>query len=205
MTTNQTIDGVPRELLESLFDPMKYIREPVLREELRALLDAPACKTCCDQGEIFVSKGKVESHMLTEPDPIYRGCPDCKPAAQPQGEPVAWCVDREEPGHLGGYCSAAMKVNGTGFESHTKPLYAEQPAPDIKLHVNVSNVKVTVNADGSYSIDPVVAAQTCCGSCPGGCVYGLNSYHPTYRLAKSYGLIAETGAPAVFHFEKVSP
>ena len=32
----------------------------------------------------------------------------------------------------------------------------------------------------------------------------LNSYHPIYRLAKSYGLIAETGVPVVFYFEKVN-
>lgn len=35
------------------------------------------CKTCHDQGEVFVSKGKVEHNMLTEPDPIYKACPDC--------------------------------------------------------------------------------------------------------------------------------
>lgn len=35
-----------------------------------------------------------------------------------------------------------------------------------------------------------------------GHINSLNSYHPIYRLAKSYGLIAETGAPVVFHFEK---
>jgi hypothetical protein len=38
-----------------------------------------------------------------------------------------------------------------------------------------------------------------------GHVNSLNNYHPIYRLAKSYGLIAETGAPVVFHFEKVTP
>lgn len=32
----------------------------------------------------------------------------------------------------------------------------------------------------------------------------LNSYHPIYRLAKAYGLIAETGTPVVFYFEKVA-
>lgn len=37
-----------------------------------------------------------------------------------------------------------------------------------------------------------------------GHVNSLNSYHAIYRLAKSYGLIAETGAAVVFHFEKVS-
>lgn len=38
-----------------------------------------------------------------------------------------------------------------------------------------------------------------------GHVKSLNSYHPIYRLAKSYGLIAETGASVVFYFEKVTP
>lgn len=36
-----------------------------------------------------------------------------------------------------------------------------------------------------------------------GHVNSLNKYHPIYRLAKAYGLIAETGAPVVFYFEKV--
>ena len=35
------------------------------------------CETCHDQGEVFVSKGKVEYGMLTEPEPIYKPCPDC--------------------------------------------------------------------------------------------------------------------------------
>lgn len=44
MTTNQTIDGVPRELLEVFAGPRNYTPEQ-MREamnELRALLDAPA-------------------------------------------------------------------------------------------------------------------------------------------------------------------
>lgn len=36
-----------------------------------------------------------------------------------------------------------------------------------------------------------------------GHVTSLNQYHPIYRLVKAYGLIAETGAKVVFHFEKV--
>lgn len=36
-----------------------------------------------------------------------------------------------------------------------------------------------------------------------GHVNSLNQYHPIYRIAKAYGLITETGAPVVFHFEKV--
>lgn len=37
-----------------------------------------------------------------------------------------------------------------------------------------------------------------------GHINSLNQYHPIYRLAKAYGLLVETGAPVVFHFEKVS-
>ena len=33
-------------------------------------------------------------------------------------------------------------------------------------------------------------------------VESLNNYTPIYRLIKAYGLIAETGAPVVFYFEK---
>lgn len=36
-----------------------------------------------------------------------------------------------------------------------------------------------------------------------GHVSSLNQYHPIYRLAKAYGLIAETGAEVVFYFERV--
>ncbi|WP_232453257.1 hypothetical protein [Burkholderia ubonensis] len=37
-----------------------------------------------------------------------------------------------------------------------------------------------------------------------GHVASLNAYHPIYRLAKCYGLVQETGAPVVFHFERVA-
>lgn len=36
-----------------------------------------------------------------------------------------------------------------------------------------------------------------------GHVNSLNAHHPIYRMCKAYGLIAETGAAVVFHFEKV--
>ncbi|ADX32140.1 hypothetical protein PAK_P30127 [Pseudomonas phage PAK_P3] len=38
---------------------------------------SPKCSTCHDQGEVFIGPGKVESHMLEEPEPIYAPCPDC--------------------------------------------------------------------------------------------------------------------------------
>ena len=37
-----------------------------------------------------------------------------------------------------------------------------------------------------------------------GHVTSLNAHHPIYRLAKAYGLIQETGAPVVFHFERIN-
>ncbi len=60
------------------------------------------CSTCHDQGEVFIGPGKVESHMLEEPEPIYSTCPDCtqpspvqeldfsKPLETVNGEPVKW-------------------------------------------------------------------------------------------------------------------
>jgi len=121
MTTNQTIDGVPRDLLAWILGcniQQFFIERHQKLKELRALLGATESQydgLTADQAR-RVSAGVDELLFGT-------------PAAQPQGEPAAWCVDREEPGHLGGYCSSAMKASGVGFEGHTKPLYAEQPAP----------------------------------------------------------------------------
>lgn len=43
------------------------------------------CETCHDQGEVFVSKGKYEYGALTEPEPIYKPCPDCAEPANQEG------------------------------------------------------------------------------------------------------------------------
>lgn len=37
-----------------------------------------------------------------------------------------------------------------------------------------------------------------------GHVNSLQQYHKIYRMAKAYGLVEETGAEVVFHFEKVA-
>lgn len=37
-----------------------------------------------------------------------------------------------------------------------------------------------------------------------GHVKSLNAYHPIYRLAKSYGLVIETGKPITFYFERAT-
>ncbi|MBP5055327.1 hypothetical protein [Pseudomonas chlororaphis] len=98
MTTNQTIDGVlvSREWLENIYlnglDGLNVTTRTTPREELRALLDAPACKTC--NGTRLVSDGAMHCSaggIPFENGPIdcVKDCPDCTQAAQPQGEPVA--------------------------------------------------------------------------------------------------------------------
>ncbi|KAA8555173.1 hypothetical protein [Pseudomonas marginalis] len=140
MTTNQTIDGVPRGLIERTRRELAAGTPSIATlAELRALLDAPAIKprpfgywltpkTCA--GLAMFQRELIEDPVLTASVVEYfHVTPLYDAPAKPQGEPVAWCIDREEPGHLGGYCSAAMKASGVGFQGHTKPLYAEQPAP----------------------------------------------------------------------------
>jgi len=80
MTTNQTIDGVPRELLERAISAVMQARgkgSPTERD-LRALLDAPACSACNDTGRMH------------EPGCEPGSCTACleKTAAQPQDVPV---------------------------------------------------------------------------------------------------------------------
>ena len=136
MTTNQTIDGVPRKSLEqalklaAVFDDggdgadAESARGVVWI--LRALLDAPA---------------KAEFSI---PD-----CPDCacvqdgqclcipsKLAAQPQGEPVAW---------LGSGVPFLRREDAIEYASYkderVTALYAEQPAPlKIGRGVTVRNI-----------------------------------------------------------------
>lgn len=80
MTTNQTIDGVPRELLERAISATIVARGPgsPTERDLRALLDAPTTWEC--------TPCKVEQ-------PTNRPCDVCErattPAAPPQGKPVA--------------------------------------------------------------------------------------------------------------------
>lgn len=112
MTTNQTIDGVPRELLERLSGPFTGGKHRIGVEalhELRALLDAKPvmCHGCMGDGvshDHFDSAGK------------------CK-VAQHQGEPVAEVYR--------GPVSGISRIRWIDYKTApvgTK-LYAEQPAP----------------------------------------------------------------------------
>ena len=116
MTTNQTIDGVlvSRALLNELSTCIGVHITWPCAIELRALLDAPV--------------------GFSTPD-----CPDCacvqdgqclcipsKPAAKPQGEPVAWIKpDVAKTLTKDGCCYAFGSQNPKGT---LIPLYAQQPA-----------------------------------------------------------------------------
>ncbi|MDY7067813.1 hypothetical protein PsexTeo8_43060 [Pseudomonas extremaustralis] len=153
MTTNQTIDGVPRELLREWLKALNS-RDSVpvairkMRNELRALLDAPADPkpTGLSQGWNLTRKhdGFVVGHQSVAYPPDekaieraerdgYVWVPFLVPAAQPQGEPVAWM----QPGQ-GGMCISnevklhSLKIGGApacAVSGYSVPLYAEQPAP----------------------------------------------------------------------------
>ena len=95
MTTNQTIDGVPRELLEKALRDASTIRFPTDNHvtELRALLDAPAypnrlCHTDYTTHPYICGclKGDEEAQRRFDEHQAK--------AAQPQGKPVAHCLLR---------------------------------------------------------------------------------------------------------------
>lgn len=141
MTTNQTIDGVPRDLREeikALADQYENVcipgllSAPIVAQKLRALLDAPACKTC--KGAGYVSDGEIDCFADGTPyenGPVacIKDCPDCKTAAQPQGEPVAWMLDGSVGGSSLDFQITDLLETQNRHGGCLVPLYAEQPAP----------------------------------------------------------------------------
>lgn len=138
MTTNQTIDGVPRSLLQSLYTDtvQQWGVGGNAAGKLRALLDATApipvpaawMRFDHDQKAIFTrGKRSNDSEPLYPHPTAYR-----MQAAQPQGKPVAYADPKafENFGslaHLGGlYAKEWMWANPA---PGLIPLYAEQPAP----------------------------------------------------------------------------
>jgi hypothetical protein len=94
--SSKTIDGVPRATLANFIEysvPVsqddQWYRD---KQELRALLDEPACKTCNGLGHVpdgeITGSGGVE--FENGPVECVKDCPVCKPAAQPQGDGVNW-------------------------------------------------------------------------------------------------------------------
>lgn len=111
MTTDQTIDGVPRELIERVTKPLTIHDDLTdrikARDELRALLDADK-----------VNNRQMGLMQFVDAHPI-------KPAAQGQGEPVAWGFVNED----GEPDATARWDVAKHLPGDVKPLYAKQPAP----------------------------------------------------------------------------
>lgn len=137
------------------------------RHELRALLDKPEDKICsvCNGFGRYQDGDSGTDEDGRCPNIVDCDCGDseripeyrAKPAAKNQGEPVAW--GNMLPGWRDD--DRLLLTSKEAFEEHVKasgscvmtPLYAEQPAP-------------------------VAITKNCCGSCPGGCVIGLNGVKP---------------------------
>lgn len=136
MTTNQTIDGVPRELLERIMHGCMFSLSRQQHEELRALLDAPAVESELSRMTRRCQNAELALKVQTENYESLKAA---------QGEPVAWTYRRE-----GGECLGQLVqmesdnlkdvregkvVEGRRIlwprDDYTdwKPLYAEQPAP----------------------------------------------------------------------------
>lgn len=147
MTTNQKIDGVPRELLELLMRDLNGGGQQLTGtehmrayRELHALLDAPE---------------NVQRWVTVEA--FIRVCDELEgfKAAQPHGEPVAWIkpdvaktLSRDE------CCYAFGSQNPKGT---LIPLYAEQPAPVAVVLTDAQILEAMRqplnDADGGYVVD----------------------------------------------------
>lgn len=122
MTTNQTIDGVPRELLELAY--LELVDTFSWAGELRALLDAPAAQWLAMEvnGKPWVIKEGPNAEkwraMGYELFPV-------DPAAQPQGKPAHQCQKCNGRGTMP---TRHAGEGETDYRARCK-LYAEQPAP----------------------------------------------------------------------------
>lgn len=134
--SKQTINGVPRELLEEL---RNVCGDPGIAEEVRALLDAPDPVKANRLGPHHVLGAihnvpgfpGVKGNHIHDLTALLNGVLD-EAAAQPQGEPVAWQY-RVSAGPQTGW---SLWHDGKGeefkqsYQVETRPLYAEQPAPE---------------------------------------------------------------------------
>lgn len=142
MSTNQTIDGVPRELLERLLTLAAMSASAPYRE-LRALLDAPACKACNDTGKMHEPGQEPGSCAVCRSDPLLH-----EPASQPQGDGVNWkavaneqmeVIQQLKAAQAQGEPVAYMQKGAPSrflckelfdpLNGYTIPLYAKLPAP----------------------------------------------------------------------------
>jgi hypothetical protein len=171
MTTNQTIDGVPRdcvlrltteahEVLLGMVEHCLNIRacmgmdegfkdfdteeEHDFVKELRALLDAPACKRCNGSG--WIDNLRLVGTQAMD-------CPDCNPAGQVQGEPVAWVEIAGDGSFWPDSYTTENMSNTLGYI----PLYSKQPAPlaaDLTDEEIIEAMRPAIYAaDGGYVFD----------------------------------------------------
>ena len=153
MTTNQTIDGVPRELRALLervvgkasqtphWDALDEDRIAATAE-LRALLDGPVAAYAHDGGNNQKGDAPAITGATTQGFHSIGDGGGCTftftQAAQPQGEPVAWRTNR------GGVCElfgslqeaeddiaqwASIAAPHDDYDRTPTPLYADQPGP----------------------------------------------------------------------------
>ena len=161
--TNQTIDGVPRELLENAARCIeRYQFGTDWAKELRALLEAPAVNTDVRTILLDVVPGDGDGHE------VYAKCCDEVvtllgkqadrieelEAAQPQGEPFAWYTeDYLSDKSATTYDLATMeRWKAKGWP--VTPLYAEQPAP-------VAVPERLVMTDGLHTYEYVTGHNDC--------------------------------------------
>lgn len=151
MNNNQTIDGVPRALLDLCYralnggdNQLSGMEHGQAFRELRALLDAPAAE------ERGASHGFEQSPNTCRHDEragvwwrewsitrTGRECCACgsveedpvEPAAQPQGEPVAYQRKSKTEGAEWHYIHGCDVAEAQRLGYEVRPLYAEQPAP----------------------------------------------------------------------------
>lgn len=121
MTTNQTIDGVPRDDLELVLLHGHSTHESDRAwDRLRALLEAPPRCPVCGYTEQDCRE-QMDHYLCGSPEPA----PANKRAAQPHGEPVAWL--NVATGQV--TTSAVVVMDWDDENEQVKSLYAEQPAP----------------------------------------------------------------------------
>lgn len=151
MTTNQTIDGVPRKYVMHLTDEAHSVllgmvehclnvracmgmdegfkdfdteEEHDFVKELRALLDAERCTSCDGSGDLIDLTGEWRGYCVCPAGVALKN----KPAAQPQGEPVAW-FDPSDMARLESGGLASIMVRPHRHPHFQEPLYREPPAP----------------------------------------------------------------------------
>ena len=124
MTTNQTIDGVPRELLERLIDRLNKAQMFKESTELRALLGAERCTSCDGSGDLIDLTGEWRGYCVCPAGVALKNKP-----AEPMANPVLAYADSYRAMQRQGVEAVSIWSVITDLERNIAPLYAEQPAP----------------------------------------------------------------------------